>query len=604
MKKLAFITLLFFSMNVMADCNPAVVAIMPLKINTLASFTDDIREEIEKTKKMRDEENEDIQYKHALKSEIEWQKNRLKDFLKYEDKYYVSYSKLRSLLLESFSGNMDEIMQKMKDSDGIKLQRSRLGGGPGQSDYALFCHYTPTMMPPDNRHWEKFRGFFSCKLIDVEKNLILWISDPYKNVTELGHYSTPAEEMFPKAWNQILENVPKTSELEKIIKKELDYKSAKLTYEYDDEEKKEANAKEKGDISISNISETIEWGNPRPRNIAEFTIKAKQGNFEKTGKHTLEFIPREYRENSVNGELPYKYITYDCNEKNIKDKLFETFTLERTCFLGKKDSTIMAELKVPFECEEYFYTATLNKKTTRKAKVLKSYRGMSKSLKNVLEDHEKFYIYVDVAKDKVVQHFVEDESYRKKHREKYELNMQTCQYSIDVKDTKTKKQGARALLRSDDMGWGIEDETKFYVKLPHTSKRVSFTWKHLKDHGRINKTISYSYGIFDLPKDLANNAELKKGAKMAEEETKKLGTNSADYIRETENNQDVKKFQKFVTHPLTPRDIQCGIDVSIESMMMQPLDGTLDPKVNVKVNIRKSTKAEIAIMKASMKKGN
>lgn len=255
-------------------------------------------------------------------------------------------------------------------------------------------------------------------------------------------------------------------------------------------------------------------------------------------------------------------------------------------------------------CREPYYTATFNKKITKKAKVLKSYRGMSKSLKNVLEDHEKFYIYVDVANGKVIQHFVEDKSYRKNHREKYKLNMQTCKYSIDVKDTKIKKHGARSLLRSDDMGWGIEDETEFYVKLPHTEKRVSFTWKYLKKYGRINENISYSYGIFDLPKDLANNAELKKGAKMAEEETKKLGKNSADYIRKAENNEGLKKFQKFVTHPLTPKDIQCGMDVSMESMMMQPLDGTLDPKVNVKVNIRNSSKAEIAIMKAIMKEGN
>ena len=263
----------------------------------------------------------------------------------------------------------------------------------------------------------------------------------------------------------------------------------------------------------------------------------------------------------------------------------------------------MPKSNVLSECEKGFYTATLNKKTTKKAKVLKSYCGMSKSLKNMLEDHEKFYIYVDVVNGKVIQHFVEDESYRKMHREKYELNMQTCQYSIDVKDTKIKKHGARPLLRSDDMGWGIEDETEFYVKLPHTEKRVSFTWKYLKKYGRINKNISYSYGVFDLPKDLANNAELKKGVEMAEEETKKLGKNSADYIRKAENNEGLKKFQKFVTHPLTPKDIQCGMDVSMESMMMQPLDGTLDPKVNVKVNIRNSTKAEIAIMKASMKKG-
>jgi hypothetical protein len=286
--------------------------------------------------------------------------------------------------------------------------------------------------------------------------------------------------------------------------------------------------------------------------------------------------------------------------KGVKGKEFFELIDEATRLLGQQ--MCMPERNNDKACPKHYYTATLNKKITTSAKVLKAYRGMSKSLKNVLEDNEKFYIYVDVANGKVVQRFLEDESYRKNHKENYKLNMKSCQYKIDVKDTKIKKQGARPLLHSDDMGWGIEDETKFYVKLPHTDKRVSFTWKYLKDHGRISKNISYSYGIFDVPKDLANNAAVKKGIKMAEEETKKLSKNSADYIKKAENSQGLKKFQKFVNQPLASPDVICGINVSLESMMMQPIDGTADPKVNVKVKIRKSTKAEIAIMKASMKK--
>jgi hypothetical protein len=350
-------------------------------------------------------------------------------------------------------------------------------------------------------------------------------------------------------------------------------------------------------VNITNIVKKFHNGWETPNHLVEFTLKLKQGKFVKNNSSEIVFTPYNYLTSTPQKDLKIDYRTYDCNNQKIQDKKFETFTLTRSSRLAKDESIIKAELKVPFKCEEYFYTATLNKKITSTAKVLKSYRGMGQSLKSTEEDVLKFYIYVDVANGKVVQHMIEDESYRKIHKERYKLNMQSCQYKIEVKNTQIQKKGARPLLHSDDMGWGIEDETNFYVKLPFSEKRISFNWKKLKEQGRIYAKKAYSHDPFKVSKEIGSKYGLNNLLKLRKKEMKKQAKNSADYIDKAKGN----RFQSFTSPHAPSRDIQCGIDVSMESLMLRPIDGTLPKQISVKVKIRKSTKAEIAIMKASMK---
>lgn len=461
MKKLFILVAIFIlSVNeISAECHKVVIGIdTTLSTKSISELTSGYDQDIQDIKDMIEKEDTQANrdYYQGSLDDVEAKKEKLKES-------YREYSKFLPKLLSKFDTEIKSIISTMSTSPGIELQ---LSSNNIAADYILFSFFTLKTLQP-------FVGTFFYELHDVSSGEIVWTST--MSEIKLDNSNTFSEEWLSNAWIGILNSVPRSIELESFIRQEIDYKSASLEYKYADENKKEANGREKGEVYITNINsgKRIIWVNDKPRNITEFTLKAKQGSFLETNEKDIKFIPKEYKKN---GNLKYDYKTYNCNKKSIKDKLFEIFTLERTCFLGQDDSTIMAKIKSPFECPEPYYTITTSKKITTKVKVIEKYRGINKDLKSYQEDKDTYYIYVDADNAKIVQYHVDVKSTRKIHREMYKLNYKSCQYKIEKEDKLIKNMGGSDILKSEDAGWGFEDDTKIYVILPSSDKELSFTW--------------------------------------------------------------------------------------------------------------------------------
>jgi hypothetical protein len=148
--------------------------------------------------------------------------------------------------------------------------------------------------------------------------------------------------------------------------------------------------------------------------------------------------------------------------------------------LGNKMCTLDPNVQI---CQKPYYTVTTSQKTSTTAKVIENYRGINKDLKSYQEDKDTYYVYIDEDNAKIVQYHVDEKSTRKIHREKYELNMDSCQYEIEKEDKLIKNMGGRDILKSEDAGWDFEDDTKIYVNLPSSDKELSFTWCSLRENG-------------------------------------------------------------------------------------------------------------------------
>ena len=575
MKRLFILVAIFIlSVNeISAECHKVFVGVDTiLSTKSMSELTSGYDQDIQDIKDMIEKEDTQANrdYYQGSLDDVEAKKEKLK-------KSYSEYGEFLPKLLSKFDTDIESIISNMSTSLGLEI-RPLSNQSSGVADYILFSFYVLNTLKPF------VSGSMYYELHDVESGQIIWLSNQKK--IRMGERDTDSEEWMNNAWPKILISVPKSHDLEQIIRRELEYKSGVLTYKYDNENKKEANAREKGELTVTHINsgEYISFANSRPRNIVEFTLKAKQGVFQKTNTNQLTFIPKEYKER---GKLEYQYRTYNCNKKFIQDKLFETFTLERTCFLGQDDSTMMKKIKVPFECEEPYYTVTTSEKITTTVKSIENYRGISKDLKSYQEDKDTYYIYIDADKAKIEQYHVDVKSTRKIHREKYKLNMNSCQYEIKNEDKLIKNMGGRDMLKSEDAGWGFEDDTKIYVTLPSSEKKLSFTWGRLRENGRYSNSKKYKKEIPEIAKRMMG----------------KMNDMATLFRKESKNNQGMEIFKSLYDYPGTPKHVQCGGKVAMESFLIPPLDGLQDPDIDFRIDIRPSTKNEIRIMKKYMKNG-
>jgi len=235
-------------------------------------------------------------------------------------------------------------------------------------------------------------------------------------------------------------------------------------------------------------------------------------------------------------------------------------------------------------CPKY-YTITTTQKTTTKVKVLEKYRGISKDLKSYQEDKDTYYIYIDAENAKIVQYHVDKKSTRNIHRETYTLNMDSCQYEIEKEDKLIKNMGGRNILKSEDAGWGFEDDTKIYVNLPSSDKELSFTWGKLRENGLYRNSKKYKKKIPQIAKSMMG----------------KVNDMTALFRKESKNNKEIEIFKSLYDYPGTPEHVNCGGKVTMETFLIPPLDGLQDPDIDFKINIRPSTKSEIKIMKKKVK---
>ena len=252
-----------------------------------------------------------------------------------------------------------------------------------------------------------------------------------------------------------------------------------------------------------------------------------------------------------------------------------------TRLLGKK--ICMSKPKVQ-TCLKSYFTVTTSKKTTKTLKPIEHYRGINKDLKSYEEDKDTYYIYVDADNARIVQLHIDSKSTRKIHKEAYELNMKSCQYEVKKKDELIKNLGGSPILKSEDAGWGFEDDTKFYVNLPSSDKELSFAWGRLRESGHYSKSMTYKEKIPKLVKEIFG----------------KVNNMVTDYRDGAKNNEGIDALKSLANYPGTSSDVKCGIKVSLESFLIPPVDGMKDPNVEFKINIRPSTKSEIKILKNRM----
>jgi len=286
-------------------------------------------------------------------------------------------------------------------------------------------------------------------------------------------------------------------------------------------------------------------------------------------------------------KLSFPYQTYNCQDKEIKDKKFETFTLKVTSQLTKEKSVLVKEFQAPFECLEPYFTVTTKEKTIQKVKPIEKYRGISKTLKNVEEDRDIYYIYVDAGNAVIHQYHIDKKSTRKIYREAYKLNMKTCKYEVVTKKDLIQNLGGSDILKSEDTGWGFEDDTKIYVDLPSSDEILSFPWRKLRDSGYYSAKRKYKKEIPQILKTMMGKVN-----------------DMATLLRnETKHSKEIESFKSLYDYPGTPQDVSCGGKVAMESLLIPSLDGLQDPDIVFTIDIKPSTKNEIKMIKTYMKNG-
>ncbi len=235
-------------------------------------------------------------------------------------------------------------------------------------------------------------------------------------------------------------------------------------------------------------------------------------------------------------------------------------------------------------CREPYYTVTTSQKTSTKVKVIEKYRGINKDLESYQEDKDTYYVYIDAENANIVQYHVDAKSTRKIHREKYELNMDSCQYEIEKEDKLINNMGGQDILKSEDEGWGFEDDTKIYVNLPSSDKELSFTWGSLRENGIYRNSKKYKEKIPEIAKQMLG----------------KVNDMATLFRSESKNNKEMDIWKSLYDYPGTPKDVQCGGKVTMESFLIPPLDGLQDPDIDFSINIRHSSKDEIKILQKKM----
>jgi len=237
------------------------------------------------------------------------------------------------------------------------------------------------------------------------------------------------------------------------------------------------------------------------------------------------------------------------------------------------------------ECEENkFFTVTTSQKITTTVKPIENYRGINKDLKSYQEDKDTYYVYIDAENANIIQYHVDKKSTRKIHRETYTLNYKSCQYEIEKEDKLIKNMGGSDILKSEDSGWGFEDDTKIFINVPSSEDDMSVTWKKLREDGYYRKSKKYKKKIPEFIKGMFG----------------KLQNATKQLRNESKNSKGMDIFKSLYDYPGTPEHVQCGGKVSMETFLIPPLDALQDPNMEFKIDIRPSNKSEIKVLKRKM----
>ena len=485
----------------------------------------------------------------------------------------------------------DNIDRFKNNSAKVKMLGSK--GSLGKADYMMFCgigimvdelktesgFYKWDDQPWYESRWQDAmaKGIYymqlNCKIVNIETGVIIHITEGKTKLFTDNGLAT-AQDLIKYGKELFDRKFPKAKELEGAIERDIKFTNATFNYIFDDEDKKYADGQERGKLELTGL----EPGYLSNNGLTEFTLTAKQGLFTKDMSKSVKFTDTEFKDKR---KLSFRYQTYDCQDKKNANKYFETFNLQITNQLTQEKSTTVKEYQAPFECLEPYFTVTTTQKTTTQLKPIENYRGISETLKSFEEDKDTYYIFVDIDKGKIEQLHIDDKSTRKIHREAYVLNMKSCKYEVKKKDELVKNLGGSPILKSEDEGWGFDENTTFYVDLEPEHKPLTFKWKRLRKNHHYSNSVTYKKKIPQLVKDMFG----------------KVNDMTANYRNIAKNSKEIEIWKAMIEQSATPQDVKCGGKVSLESMLIPPLDATQDPKVEFKIKIRPSTKSEIKIFK-------
>jgi hypothetical protein len=241
----------------------------------------------------------------------------------------------------------------------------------------------------------------------------------------------------------------------------------------------------------------------------------------------------------------------------------------------RKEGTLPDANPSPTVNSSYFTVTTTIKETTNVIPI-KSYRGINMPLKSSTKDKHTFYVYIDTDSAKIEQHHVDNLSSRTIYNEKYELDSQSCLYQIVKNEKVVHDLGGRDVLKSEDSGWGFEDDTRIYVALPKSTNEISFTWKELNNNGSYRENKKYKGEVPEVAKEILGG----------------LANISANYINITNGSQEIEIFKRLFDYPGTNADGKCRGKVAIESLLMLPLR-VEDSDIEFDIYIKPATKSEI-----------
>ena len=350
-----------------------------------------------------------------------------------------------------------------------------------------------------------------------------------------------------------------------------------VNYHHNLDSTQEANGNNQGEVEV-----VLKDKEPK---VKIYEIEVKQGTFLDTQMPTITFTMDDTLKKS------FHYKTYDCSKENIKDKEFDTLTISEISTIdsnGIHKKKVLKKIKIPFICQTNYYTLTLDITNYAKITFKKSYRGISEPLNNYEKEHLIYYIYVDEDKGVIKQRLDTKKSYIKSHRENYKLNPATCKYKKVSRDyTYYLKDGYyMKFLKSEDNGWGLDEDSKIYIDIPRLKNKPYFLWGELKKSGYYSKNLSFSYEEFGL------------------EMLQKMGDKAYNESQKFKNSPMRKLLLDMVKIYSPTKEEKCYGTIAFETMIPGPMNNaklnTEKPKVEAIISIRPSNKAEIEKMKKLM----
>ncbi len=491
--KIVFLILfliLFFSFTLYAgDSSKIIVAVKIDKIDLLdphnhprVKHTRDVR------KWMKDQIDGNAGAKERQSIELEYQ-NSLRSWDVYEE-FIDDINKKITL-------GYPEVANIFPESDKVKIIEYN---PKNYSHYILFIKFIIDHSPPIVYAVPELHNTRTHNVIWLENRRFVMLDEWINNSKFKENHQITGYDLAEMTWKKLFDKkqtvIQDPNKLLLLSKKDIPYvHSVELKYKHN-KSKKIANGKDKGFVKIVGFSSALKFGHQPPYNLVEYTLKAKQGVFTKNNTKEIKFTPYDYLQSRK--KLEFEYKTYDCKSKNILDKNFETFTLTRSSFLGKKNSTYwgntnLGELKILFQCGTY-YTVKL----TRIKDIIKN--GINRGLKATspetisLKEMSKRVIFIDPKKGEIKNVPLNSGNYSARTGYKQAYDYKNCKVYLKALDKKEDRDSNRAVVRvvSTTPNKIFNEKTRLIFDIMDVEPLIEINWDYFAHYdSTFNKKGTY-----------------------------------------------------------------------------------------------------------------